>query len=569
MWCPAEEKEPVRFSDDCGVWDSSRGSTPKTYFIANHEDGTLKIAHKKGEQFCYAKKVKGKKTFIPLEPQPSPESIIELVRTYSTLKKDSSYKRRVSRLGIGANNSIAVVEYFGKFPGLAPHGNSKVNTEYIRTPATVMSEMSDLLKRENPLNVYNKLTLNNDELHGPRNRKQVSNKKYNDKKKKCIAENGQYISRGNIADHLNEIDNILADKNSIVKSVIRDNGKAPCIILYNDEQLDDIKKLCCSGQTILGIDKTFNLCEMHVTASCYKQISVNKENTGEPPIFLGPVYIHDNSDFESYSNFFNHLRIKLIGTDTSDLIIGSDEEFALVNSSQTAFPEASHIQCMRHIRLNVKHKLVDESIDKKDRESILDDIFGDDGLMNADDSICFEVKSEAIEEKCKALSSKFHKYIEKKIKNNLKDQWRTEIPNGYFDKSWTNNNCESLNNVLKRAINWECKPMLDLVNTLKEIIETQFKDQKRALVSIGEYRAAATHRQFVISKTLWATKTPDERERLWRRFRRFIPKDQKTITSTDAQMTVIKPRSHGRKLGQRKRKVNERTTSFKKMKMYV
>jgi hypothetical protein len=62
----------------------------------------------------YAKKVKGKKTFIRLEPQPSPESIIELVRTYSTLKKNSSYKRRVSRLGIGAKNSIAVVEYFGK-----------------------------------------------------------------------------------------------------------------------------------------------------------------------------------------------------------------------------------------------------------------------------------------------------------------------------------------------------------------------------------------------------------------------------------------------------------------------
>lgn len=165
------------FSDDCGIWDSSRGSTPKTYFIANHEDGTLKIAHKKGEQFCYAKKVKRKKTFIPLEPQPSPESIIELVRSYSTLK-NSSYKRRVSRLGIGAKNNIAVVEYSGKFPGLAPHGNSKMKTEYIRTRATVLSEMSDLLKRENPLNVYNKLTLKNDERHGPRNRKQVNDKKF-------------------------------------------------------------------------------------------------------------------------------------------------------------------------------------------------------------------------------------------------------------------------------------------------------------------------------------------------------------------------------------------------------
>jgi hypothetical protein len=48
------------------------------------------------------------------------------------------------------------------------------------------------------------------------------------------------------------------------------------------------------------------------------------------------------------------------------------------------------------------------------------------------DSICFDVKSEAIEEKCKAISSKYHKYTEKKIKNNVKDQWRAEVPSGYF-----------------------------------------------------------------------------------------------------------------------------------------
>ena len=49
------------FSDDCGVWDSSKGATPKTYFLANPDNGTLKIVFKKGKQFCCAKKVKGKK----------------------------------------------------------------------------------------------------------------------------------------------------------------------------------------------------------------------------------------------------------------------------------------------------------------------------------------------------------------------------------------------------------------------------------------------------------------------------------------------------------------------------
>jgi hypothetical protein len=40
---------------------------------------------------------------------------------------------------------------------LSQHGNGKGGTEYIRTPVSVMTEMSDMLKRENPLKVYNKL----------------------------------------------------------------------------------------------------------------------------------------------------------------------------------------------------------------------------------------------------------------------------------------------------------------------------------------------------------------------------------------------------------------------------
>ena len=45
-----------------------------------------------------------------------------------------------------------------------------------------------------------------------------------------------------------------------------------------------------------------------------------------------------------------------------------------------------------------------------------------------------------------------------------------------------------------------------------------------------------------------------------------MPKDKKTVTSTDGAMTVLKPRSLGKKIGQRKRKINERTTTFKKKK---
>ena len=61
----------------------------------------------------------------------------------------------------------------------------------------------------------------------------------------------------------------------------------------------------------VGVDKTFNLCDMHVTILCYKQTSVVGDTTHGHPIIVGPVFIYDKSGFESYIQFFNHIRTEL------------------------------------------------------------------------------------------------------------------------------------------------------------------------------------------------------------------------------------------------------------------
>lgn len=236
------------FSDDCGVWDTNKGSSPKTYYHIT-SDGKLKNIFKKDGIYCTVKRVNKRRVYIPIEPQPSADSVYELSRSYVSLKIDANYKRRVTWLGQNAKDSVAVVEYLGNFPGLAPHRNSKSGKEYIRTPAHVMTEMSDMLRKDNPLNVYNK----HEVMRGPSNRKQVHDKK------QCEIDLGRSVSRGNIADHINEIDKMLAEgEDTIVRSIIRDKGKAPCLILYTDIQMDDTKHMCCSGQSIIGVDKTFN-----------------------------------------------------------------------------------------------------------------------------------------------------------------------------------------------------------------------------------------------------------------------------------------------------------------------
>lgn len=83
---------------------------------------------------------------------------------------------------------------------------------------------------------------------------------------------------------------------------------------------------------------------MHVIATCFKQNGVVRDVTGE-----SPLYVHDNSDFETYSTFFNHMRTKLMDTDTTNLVIGSDEELALVNAIVKDFKDSNHILCKQHL----------------------------------------------------------------------------------------------------------------------------------------------------------------------------------------------------------------------------
>ncbi|KAK3101791.1 hypothetical protein FSP39_006376 [Pinctada imbricata] len=544
------------FPDDCGIWASDSGATPKSIFLKTN-DGKYKLIFLRKGEYHFQKKVKGKMTYVKISPQPSPSKLTTLQRYYTSLKKDKTYKKRVTRL-LNDDSCFTICEYIGKFPGLSSHGNTKIGeTEYLRIPTNVMEEMSTLLKQKTPLEVYNDLTIKHDELSGPKNKQQVRDKKKNDKKKTKT-----HIGK-NIADHMAEIDNLVTQNDSIVKSVIRSQGKSPCLILYNDEQIKDLKNICCTGQSILCVDKTFNLCDMHVTATCYKQVSVVDEKTNESPIFLGPMFIHDSSDFGTYASFFNHLGTLLANTDTSQLVIGSDEEVALVNAITHAFPNAQHILCTRHIKQNVNQKLTDDAVDKTDRDRIINLIFGVDGLVNADDTICFEEKSNMIEETCDQISSKFLNYYKKKVRNTIRT--KVQQPQTILKlENWTNNNSESINHVLKHLANWKSQPLMDLVNAINTYVEAQFKDIRRALVGVGQFRLSKNYQHFEVSKTVWVGKTDQERLRYFNRCRNYNVKDKQIVTSTDGKTKIIAPRAHGKKIGQVKRKRNAKTTTVTK-----
>ena len=80
------------------------------------------------------------------------------------------------------------------------------------------------------------------------------------------------------------------------------------------------------------------------------------------------------------------------------------------------------------------------------------------------------------------------------IRMNLETKILTDLP--MTNRPWTNNNCESMNHVLKQATEWESRCMLDLILILHNVVRSQQDDLKRALIGMGNYQLAKGYEKF-------------------------------------------------------------------------
>ena len=146
-----------------------------------------------------------------------------------------------------------------------------------------------------------------------------------------------------------------------------------------------------------------------------------------------------------------------------NLVIGTDDEKAMVKAIKTAFPESTHVLCSGHLKQNVIHKLTDDAVTKSDRNEIVNQLFGVNGIVNADDTICFEQKCDDFATYCGGKSEKFLKYFEDRLKTQIKTKLNEPARKNKIDTDWTYNNSESINHVLKQSTDWKKKPLMDIV----------------------------------------------------------------------------------------------------------
>ena len=125
----------------------------------------------------------------------------------------------------------------------------------------------------------------------------------------------------------------------------------PMMLIAFDYTLNDLVRFCTSPEKIciLGVDLMFNLGEFDATVTTYRHLLIeSRENPGgQPPVLLGPMFIHVKKDFMAY-HFFTSTLVGQRQQLSSLKVFGTDGELALENALKAIFPIAQYVRCFLH-----------------------------------------------------------------------------------------------------------------------------------------------------------------------------------------------------------------------------
>ena len=124
---------------------------------------------------------------------------------------------------------------------------------------------------------------------------------------------------------------------------------------------------------------------------------------------------------------------------------------------------------------------------------------------------------------------------------------------------WKNNSCESMNHILKLSCNWKVQKVTDLIEKFFRIVKLQYADMRRSLYGIGDFQIAPWMAKCKVNQINWATKSEEEKDKLFQKFLKGVPKKGQKMKSTDGRLEIPRTQKVARKPGQRKRVKSVRT----------
>ena len=271
---------------------------------------------------------------------------------------------------------------------------------------------------------------------------------------------------------------------------------------------------------------------------------------------LGPTLLHWDGSFDSCHRFLSHLQSKLVDTDQSKLIFGSDEEFAAVKALNLCFPRATRVLCAKHLKDNAIDNLR-KSLPKPEVTEIVSKLFGPSGILSSEDQVTFDELRDELTETYDIP------YLVDRLLPNLEQYvFRPRLRHPWLPRLWYNNCSESYNNVIKRSTNWVVQKLPNLITKLYDLEQDQSLNVRGALHDTDKYSLAAKAAILKVSHQTWTQLTPEQRSRRFLKLLNFIHKQTDCQTSTDGHLTIPTVSRVAQKPGQRKRVKSCKTQSI-------
>ena len=124
---------------------------------------------------------------------------------------------------------------------------------------------------------------------------------------------------------------------------------------------------------------------------------------------------------------------------------------------------------------------------------------------------------------------------------------------------WTKNNCRSINNVLKSYTSWKPLKLPELVPTLEEADNAQYRETRRAIIGLGNFELSEQFKKLFIQKDALYGKTDKQRKDDMKKFFRAVAESEIVRATKRSIKTARAPKHGGKKPCQRRRHRSERT----------
>ena len=168
------------------------------------------------------------------------------------------------------------------------------------------------------------------------------------------------------------------------------------------------------------------------------------------------------------------------------------------------FPSATRYLCTKHLKDNVKHYLLNKvGTEKRERETLMNSLFGDGGIVDANCTVDFSSRSSDFEDMLKNKYPVFDNYYAKNLKPRLEKYVFEPTRKVEANKNWTNNNAESINNILKISIDWKPKHTDELIQKLYSVTELHFMDYLSAIHDSGNYEFVPAESSYRVPDAVW------------------------------------------------------------------